>query len=176
VDDDGAGLRMVHLLRAITVQLDLFGAEFAAAHQLNATDLRALIALLDAARDARPATPGWLMEQLGINSASVTGLIDRLERGGLLRRERDTADRRRVLLVVEEQAVSMGWSFFGPLITSVVGALEDFDEAERSTIHRFLLRVEEVVASSRHRPDRPAGSGRPPRSEGHRARTRPDST
>lgn len=150
MDDDDAGLRFVHLLRAITVQLDLFGAEFAAAHQLNATDLRALIVLLDAARADREATPGWLMEQLGINSASVTALIDRLERRGLLRRRRDTADRRRVHLVVDERAVALGWSFFGPLISGVVGALQDFDDAERATIQRFLAHVHDVVTTSRH--------------------------
>jgi DNA-binding MarR family transcriptional regulator len=173
VDDDDTGLRFVHLLRAITVQLDLFGAEFAAAHQLNATDLRALIALLDAARANRQATPGWLMEQLGINSASVTALIDRLERGGLLRRERDTADRRRVHLVVEEQAVSLGWSFFGPLISGVVGALQDFDGTERATIHRFLVRIDDVVTTSR-RPQRPAASGHVHQPEGKPAEPQPD--
>src|SRR3954467_7428888 len=99
VDDTEPGMRMVHLLRAITVELDLFGAEFAGLHALHPTDLRALIHLLDAARSDSTATPGWLGDQLGLNSAAVTALIDRLERVGHVRRVRDTHDRRRVLLV-----------------------------------------------------------------------------
>jgi hypothetical protein len=47
--------------------------------QLHSTDVRALIHLLDAARAGRNATPGWLGSQLGLNSASVTALVDRLE-------------------------------------------------------------------------------------------------
>lgn len=51
-------LRLVHLLRGLTVELDLFGAEFAARNGLHPTDLRALIHLLDAARAGRVVTPG----------------------------------------------------------------------------------------------------------------------
>jgi DNA-binding MarR family transcriptional regulator len=160
VDDQEPGLQMVHLLRAITVELDLFGAEFASMHRLHPTDLRALIHLLDAARSGTTATPGWLGEQLGLNSASITALIDRLERQGHIRRVRDTQDRRRVLLVVEDQAVSLGWSFFGPLITDMVTAMGSFDEAELATVRRFLVSMNDVVVAGRRSPDGVAGRRR----------------
>jgi DNA-binding MarR family transcriptional regulator len=149
VDDHEPGMRMVHLLRAITVDLDLFGAEFAGLHGLHPTDLRALIHLLDAGRSDTTATPGWLGEQLGLNSAAVTALVDRLERLGHVRRVRDTRDRRRVLLVVEAGAVSLGWSFFGPLITGMVTAMRSFDEAELVTVERFLRSMKGVVVAGR---------------------------
>src|SRR5215211_6889326 len=150
IDDREPGMQLVHLLRAMTVELDLFGAGFAAANRLHATDLRALIHLLDAARAGTPATPGWLGERLGMNSASVTALVDRLERAGHLRRERDGRDRRRVLLTVEDRAVALGWSFFGPLITGMVTAMRDFDEVELATVRRFLRAMTEVATASRH--------------------------
>jgi DNA-binding MarR family transcriptional regulator len=140
---------MVHLLRRITVELDLFGAEFAGRNGLHPTDVRALIHLLDAGRSGITATPGWLGEQLGLNSATTTGLIDRLERFGHVRRVRDTRDRRRVLLVVEERAVALGWSFFGPLITELVTAMRSFDAAELATVQRFLIAMNEVVTAGR---------------------------
>jgi DNA-binding MarR family transcriptional regulator len=149
VDDREPGLQMVHLLRAITVELDQFGAEFASMHRLHPTDLRALIHLLDAARSEVTATPGWLGEQLGLNSASTTALIDRLEKAGHIRRVRDTRDRRRVLLVVEEQARALGWSFFGPLITDMVTAMRGFDETELDTVRRFLVGMRDVVCANR---------------------------
>jgi len=157
IDDQEPGMQLVHLLRGITVELDLFGAGFAAAHGLHATDLRALIHLLDAARAGTAATPGWLGTQLGLNSASVTALVDRLERAGHVRRERDSRDRRRVLLAVEDKAVALGWSFFGPLISDMVSAMRDFDVAELATIRRFLQAMTEVAVASRH-----AQSNRPP--------------
>jgi DNA-binding MarR family transcriptional regulator len=154
MDDQDPAMQMVHLLRRVTVELDLFGAEFASLHQLHPTDLRALIHLLDAARADVTATPGWLGEQLGLNSASITALVDRLERLGHIRRVRDTRDRRLVLLVVEDRAIALGWSFFGPLITEMVTAMREFDEDELATVRRFLVAMSEVVASGR-RADRP---------------------
>ncbi|MYS91265.1 MULTISPECIES: MarR family winged helix-turn-helix transcriptional regulator [Streptomyces] len=149
MDEQDPGLQLVHLLRAVTVELDLFAAEFAVRNGLHATDVRALIHLLDAGRAGERATPGRLGAKLGVNSASTTALVDRLERLGLVRRERDTRDRRRVLLVVQEKAVALGWSFFGPLIHEMVGAMGAFDEQELATVRRFLLTMRDVTAAGR---------------------------
>ncbi|MFF9851419.1 MarR family winged helix-turn-helix transcriptional regulator [Streptomyces litmocidini] len=132
---------LVHLLRAVTVEFDVLGAEFAARHGLHPTDVRALIHLLDAERAGIRATPGWLGEQLRLNSAGTTSLVDRLERLGLASRSRDTADRRRVLLKVEEKATELGWAFFGPVIGEVVAVAEDFQAGELETVRRFLTAV-----------------------------------
>ncbi|MER7754961.1 MarR family transcriptional regulator [Kitasatospora sp. NPDC097643] len=142
-------MRLVHLLRGLTVELDLFGAEFAARHGLHPTDLRALIHLLDAARAGEVVTPGRLGEALRLNSAGTTGLLDRLERLGLVRRERDPQDRRKVRLVVEERAIELGQGFFGGLIGDLVAAMGRFDPAELATARRFLLAMTEVVAAAR---------------------------
>jgi DNA-binding MarR family transcriptional regulator len=135
------GLQLVHLLRALTVQFDLAGAAFAQANGLHATDLRALIHLLDAGRADLDPTPGWLGGQLGLNSASVTALADRLEHLGLVRRERDTTDRRRVLLRVTAEATALGWGFFGPLIGRIVTATRPFTPAELATADRVLRAI-----------------------------------
>lgn len=140
---------LVHLLRAVTVEFDLLGAEFAARHGLHPTDVRALIQLLDAERTGTRATPGWLGERLRLNSAGTTALVDRLERLGLVRRRRDTADRRRVLLEVEEKATELGWSFFGPVIGEVVAAAEGFEAGELETVRRFLTSVWESAGRAR---------------------------
>lgn len=139
--DQNPAMGLVHLLRAVTVNFDLLGAEFAARNGLHPTDVRALIHLLDAARDGTPATPGWLGRQLRLNSAGTTALVDRLERLGLVRRERDGADRRRVLLEVEQKATELGWAFFGPVIDKVVATAEGFEADELETVRRFLASV-----------------------------------
>lgn len=142
-------MRAVQLLRAITVELDQLGSEFAATNGLHPTDVRALICLLDARRADTAATTGWLGAQLGLNSPGTTALVDRLERLGHVRRVRDTADRRRVLLEVTQQAQVLGWGFFGPLIAELVGVMDAFDTAERETIERFLIAVRDAVGGSR---------------------------
>ncbi|WP_229342983.1 MarR family winged helix-turn-helix transcriptional regulator [Streptomyces flavotricini] len=137
-DDDTPAMRLVHLLRAVTVELHLRGAEFAARSGLHPTDLRALIRLLDADRAGEVVTPGRLGEALRLNSAGTTALLDRLERLGLVRRSRDERDRRRILLVVEPKAVELGWSFFGPLIGGLVDAAQEFTPGELDVVRRYL--------------------------------------
>jgi DNA-binding MarR family transcriptional regulator len=45
-----------------------------------------------------PLTAGALAEHTGLTTGAVTGLIDRLERLGYVRRSRDASDRRRVVV------------------------------------------------------------------------------
>lgn len=153
ISDDDPGMQIIHALRAVTVELNLIGASFAASHGLHATDLRAIIELLDAERGGSVATPGWLGERLGLNSASVTALVDRLEELGHVRRRRDPADRRRVLLDVTPSAKDLGWAFFGPLMSGIVAATSTFDLTEIGTVRRFLETVRDAAAN--YRADRP---------------------
>jgi DNA-binding MarR family transcriptional regulator len=52
-----------------------------------------------------PLTPGRLAELSGLTSGTVTGVIDRLEKAGFVRRERDTEDRRKVIVRRDATAV-----------------------------------------------------------------------
>jgi DNA-binding MarR family transcriptional regulator len=142
-------MAVVHQLRAVSVALNLAAAEFAEANGLHVTDLRALIELLDAERDGVVATPGWLGERLRLGSASATALVDRLERLGHVRRTRDDADRRRVLLAVTPTAKALGWAFFGPLMRRVIDATAGLDEAQLATLRDFLTAVTAAVATER---------------------------
>ena len=136
---------LVHLLRAVAVDLDLQAATFAAEHGLHPTDVRALIALLDAERAGESMSPGHLGTRLHLNSPATTAVIDRLEALGFLARERDQRDRRRVLLVVSEQAKAVGWGFFGPLIGRLLAAMDGFDEAELDAYERVLRAIAQAM-------------------------------
>jgi DNA-binding MarR family transcriptional regulator len=52
-----------------------------------------------------PLTPGRLAALSGLTTGTVTGVVDRLERAGFVRRERDAADRRKVHVVLVDAAV-----------------------------------------------------------------------
>lgn len=138
-------LALFHLLRAVTVEYGLRQNEFAAAHGMHPTDVRALICLLDAERAGTPATAGLLAVGLGLNSAGTTAVLDRLERLGLIARTRDPEDRRRVLLTVEARAKGLGHQWFGPLITRTTAPLRDFDEDQVRAIRLFLQAALEAL-------------------------------
>ncbi|MFH8803542.1 MarR family winged helix-turn-helix transcriptional regulator [Streptomyces sp. NPDC017936] len=138
----------VHLLRAVAVELGLHSARFAGANGMHPTDVRALIALMDARRAAEEMTAGRLGAALGLNSAGTTAVVDRLERAGHVRRVRGTADRRKVVIEVEERAVELGRSFFGPLIGRTAELLRGYDDRERAAIHGFLEGVRRAAAEA----------------------------
>jgi DNA-binding MarR family transcriptional regulator len=53
---------------------------------------------LDLIGRAGPLSPTALARLAGLHPATLTGILDRLERGGFIARERDPADRRGVVL------------------------------------------------------------------------------
>jgi DNA-binding MarR family transcriptional regulator len=67
---------------------------------LNPTDLGALCLLLLHG----PAPAGRVAELTGLTTGAVTGVIDRLEAGGFVRREVDPADRRKVIVAPDRDA------------------------------------------------------------------------
>ncbi|MGW1258878.1 MarR family winged helix-turn-helix transcriptional regulator [Streptomyces sp. NPDC002513] len=171
--DQGPEMEIVHLLRAVTVELGLHSARFAHRNGMHPTDVRALIALMDASRAGQDMTAGRLGALLGLNSAGTTALVDRLERLGHVRRVRDGHDRRRVLVEIDERAVELGRGFFGPLIGRAVELLEGYDERERAAVRDFLDGVREAAADQG--PPPPPADVRPPRaapSEGDEPATR----
>jgi len=139
-------MEIVHLLRAVTVELGLHTTRFANRNGMHPTDVRALIALMDASRAGEEMTAGRLGAALGINSAGTTALVDRLERAGHVRRVRGERDRRKVVIEVSEEAVELGWAHFGPLIGRAVELLRGYDERELAAIRGFLGGVREAAA------------------------------
>jgi DNA-binding MarR family transcriptional regulator len=134
-------------LRRLTVELDAVGQRFAGLHGLNRTDVRALVAIMDAARSGRPMTAGGLGAAVELSSASVTALVDRLERAGHVHRVRDAADRRRVVLEMSPAAMTAGAEFFGGLQRALVAAMTGFTDAELAVVRRFLGEMTEVIVA-----------------------------
>ncbi len=138
------------LLRRLSVELDAVGQRFAALHALGRTDVRALVAIMDAARRGEALTAGVLGQAVDLSSASVTALVDRLERAGHVRRVRDPQDRRRVVLEMSESAMAAGGQFFGGLNRDLLAAMADYSEEELAVVHRFLSEVTAVVEQHAH--------------------------
>ncbi|TDE88865.1 MarR family transcriptional regulator [Occultella glacieicola] len=70
--------------------------------RLNETDMRALRYLIAAHHQKRLVTPGALTDYLGISTASTTKLLDRLEKGGHVRRGPHPSDRRALTVAVTD--------------------------------------------------------------------------
>ena len=114
----------------------MFHAIVAAKQGLTATEEKALD-LLDR---SGPLTAGELARRSALAPASVTGLIDRLERKGFVRRISNPSDRRSVLVEVDAERV---FASMAPLFADWVRSLEElyagYTDEQLETILHFLI-------------------------------------
>lgn len=106
--------------------------------QLKAMDMRALHFLLESENRKQVVTPGALGTHLGITTASVTKLLDRLELGGHLVRSPHPGDRRALVISItpeSRQAAGMSVGRQHARRFAVAAALSDDD---RAVVVRFL--------------------------------------
>ena len=64
-------------------------------------------------------TAGRLAEVTGLTTGAITGVIDRLEKAGLVRRERDDSDRRKVFITVVPESEAKIGKFYESLQQSI---------------------------------------------------------
>jgi DNA-binding MarR family transcriptional regulator len=81
-------------LRDLRVQLSMLNHRVGAQAELRDIDLDCL----DLVSQNEPVGASALAKLAGLHPATLTGVIDRLERGGWIVRERDASDRRAVVL------------------------------------------------------------------------------
>jgi len=129
------------VLRATDADLDRMDEAAAARLGVSRTDFRCL----DVLSGGTLMTPGHLATELGLSTGATTALLDRLEKGGFVNRERDPKDRRRVFIKVSQRAVDEVWPIFRDLVTEATRLLGQFRHDELETILRFLERHRSVI-------------------------------
>lgn len=131
-------------LRDLRVQLGMLNRHVGARLGLREVDLDCL----DLVSRHGPLSPGALARQAGLHPATMTGILDRLERGGWLVRERGAADRRSVVLRVPPDR---GREIAG-LFTAANAAMDELfagrPEDELRVIADFLQRAVEAVRTA----------------------------
>lgn len=95
--------QLVLLGRELSARTVLFHDAIASRLGLGATDHKCLDIALRWTEG--PLTAGRLAEETGLTTGAITGVLDRLERGGFIRREKDPNDRRQVLVRVVPEAL-----------------------------------------------------------------------
>ncbi|SRR6185437_9847528 len=82
-------------------------------------------------------TAGDIARETGLTSGAVTAMLDRLERVGYVRRLRDEADRRRVLVELTDKARQLAAEVYGPL-ADAMAEFERYSDEELELIRDFL--------------------------------------
>jgi MarR family transcriptional regulator, lower aerobic nicotinate degradation pathway regulator len=105
-------------------------------HRVSVTQTR----LLGVLRDRTP-TMHALATLLGLDKSSATGLVDRAERRGLVRRVPSSADRRVVLVELTDAGRLLVSEVGGGFEADVATLLERLPPSDRSSLRRLVSRL-----------------------------------
>jgi DNA-binding MarR family transcriptional regulator len=95
-----------------------------------------------------PLTAGALAEATGLTTGAITGVLDRLERAGYAKRERDPDDRRKVFVRATKRVAERIMPLSLPMQRAALGALEAYSDEELALILDFLRRTHETALAA----------------------------
>ncbi|MDO5745801.1 MAG: MarR family transcriptional regulator [Micrococcaceae bacterium] len=116
--------------------------------KLNETDMRAVRFLISAKNTGSFVTPSMLAKHLKISTASVTKMIDKMEKAGHVLRTANPADRRSLCVEVTNEAHMAAREQVGRHHAARFGAAARLSASERETVIRFLAETTLDLESS----------------------------
>src|ERR1017187_677238 len=134
-------LRLAEAVRRQVAWTVLHNQAIAERLGMSATDLHA-INLLDI---EGPITAGRLAELMSLTTGAVTGVLDRLERAGLVRREADPADRRRVVAPLVPAGMERVRAAFVAVGTGVQDLYTTYDDSQLRLLVEYAERNAEIT-------------------------------
>ncbi|MBA2534429.1 MAG: MarR family transcriptional regulator [Rubrobacter sp.] len=124
-------------LRELRMQLSLLNHRVGARLDLKDVDLDCL----DLIARHGPVSPSTLARRAGLHPATMTGILDRLERGGWITRDRDPADRRAVVVRSLRKRSAELVRLYSGMNASVDEICAGYGEAELELLAGFLRRT-----------------------------------
>ena len=124
-------------LRDLRNQLSLLNHRVGARVELKDIDLDCL----ELINRHGPLSPSALARRAGLHPATMTGILDRLERGGWVARERDPGDRRAVVVRTRPERGGELFRLYAGMSTSMDRLCAGYSDAELELLADFLRRA-----------------------------------
>lgn len=124
-------------LRRIIRATDLHSKRLSKSSGLTSPQLMVLQTL----RENSDLTVGEVAKRISLSQATVTTIVDRLERGGYVYRERSTTDKRKVHVYLTDKAFTTLVDAPKPLQEDFVQQFQDLHDWEQTMILSSLERV-----------------------------------
>lgn len=146
--------QMVDALRASQTASDMMDEAFCDFLGINRTDGRCL----DVIDRLGEVTAGQLATEVGLTTGAVTAMVDRLEAAGLLQRNSDPTDRRKVLIEMTAEAKQISMEIYGQMAHATAPFVSQLSDRDLFTLISFFeasKRVSlELAESVRNRTDK----------------------
>lgn len=124
-------------LRGLRTELALLNRRVSGRLELRDGDLD----LLELIARRGPMGPSTLARHTALHPATMTGVLDRLEKGGWLTRERDPSDRRSVVLRVRRERVVEVLRQYSGMSRAMDDLCANYTDEELTVIADFLTRA-----------------------------------
>lgn len=93
------------------------------------------------------STPAELADAAGVTRATMTGLVDTLERDGFVKREPDPIDRRQMSVRLTPRGEKFLDAFLPGHFKAIAALMSPLNETERKTLVRLLNKIQQQAAA-----------------------------
>ncbi|MEN0063969.1 MAG: MarR family transcriptional regulator [Myxococcota bacterium] len=134
-------LALIAICRELYAVIDRLDQQAADQVGVSRNDLRALNVL-----ENGPCRAGVLADTLGLTTGSISTLVDRLEKRGLVVRDRDPQDRRAVLIAPTDRLFDELGPLYRQVAVHLANVAEEYSDEE---LDSALGHLRDVVAAYR---------------------------
>ncbi|HMH58952.1 MAG TPA: MarR family transcriptional regulator [Galbitalea sp.] len=131
-------------LRDLSNQISLLNHQVGARVALRDIDLDCF----DFISQVGPISPGALARRSGVHPATVTGIVDRLEKNGWIAREQDPSDRRGTLLRALPDRTGELFQLYSGMNAGMDELCAGFDETQLEVIADFLTKAAAAASTA----------------------------
>ncbi len=130
-------LRVLQSLRQIIRAVDMHSRQLLRQHRITGPQLITLLTV----EKHEPVTASGIAGHIHLSPSTLVGILDRLEIKGLIRRARDSRDRRLVQITLTEQGKDLAVDAPSPLQDTLAEAMGRLSETELVMIAESLERI-----------------------------------
>ncbi len=138
-------LRIFQSLRRIIRAIEIHSQKLAQTHQITGPQLGCILAI----GENGSLTTTKLAQTVFLSPSTVVGIVDRLEKKGLVARTRGLQDRRQVQIGLTESGKLLAQSAPSPLQDTLADALKGLPELEQVSITLALEKVVDLMEAGR---------------------------
>ncbi len=137
----GYDVQILESLRKVIRANDVYSGKLKATYDITVPQLISLLAIAESGS----LTATDVARRAHLSTSTVIGIIDRLERKGLVQRVRSQRDRRLIDISATQKGAELAAAAPSPLQENLSQALRELPEMERATIARSLQRIVDLM-------------------------------
>jgi len=149
---------IIYLIRRLMQAGSLYTKELNKKYNVSAPQLNSLVAL----SENGPLSPSQIAKYIMVKSSTVTGVIDRLEQKGLVRRVRSSRDRRVITIELTDEGAQLALHAPPPIQQKIVDGLKRLLPAQQEQIERNLSMLVHMLDAGEMDVDLANGDFQPP--------------